>query len=100
MANTTEQLASTLVAMKFSNGELILIALMSVPSFSLHVHCVGISVFHLGAPQTLVGIGADAAPAGQRLGPILSPWADCNSFTSEPDFGEDSSCNHSLDATS
>ena len=61
---------------------------------------VGISVFHLGVPLTLVGIGADAAPAGQRPGPILSPWEDCSSFTSELDFGEDSSCNHSLDATS
>ena len=37
-----------------------------------------ISVFHLGVPQTLVGIGADAAPAGQRPGPILSPWEDCS----------------------
>ena len=61
---------------------------------------MGISVFHLGVPLTLVGIGADAAPAGQRPGPILSPWADYSSFTSELDFGEDSSCNHRLDATS
>ena len=56
--------------------------------------------FTWGYHRTLVGIGADAAPAGQRPGPILSPWADCSSFTSELDFGEDSSCNHSLDATS
>ena len=40
----------------------------------------------LGVPRTLVGIGADAAPAGQRPGPILSPGADFSSFTSEPDL--------------
>ena len=39
---------------------------------------VGNSVRSHGVVVTLVGIGADAAPAGQRPGPILSPWEDCS----------------------
>ena len=39
---------------------------------------VGNSVRSHGGAVTLVGIGADAAPAGQRPGPILSPWEDCS----------------------
>ena len=41
-------------------------------------HPVGNSVRLHGGVVTLVGIGADAAPAGQRPGPILSPWEDCS----------------------
>ena len=48
--------------------------------------CGKFCILRLGVPRTLVGIGADAAPAGQRPGPILSPGADFSSFTSEPDL--------------
>ena len=52
----------------------------------------------LGVPQTLVGIGADAVPAGHRPGPILPPWADCSSFTSEPDLARTRAVIIDLDA--
>ena len=42
------------------------------------VRTVGNSVRSHGVAVTLVGIGADAAPAGQRPGPNLSPWEDCS----------------------
>ena len=48
----------------------------------------------LGLSRTLVGMGADAAPAGQRPGPILSPWADPVRLPVSWDSSEDSYCDH------
>ena len=55
----------------------------------------------LGCRVYWVGIGTDAAPAGQRPGPILSPWDGLQlRLPVSWDSGEDSYCNHRLDATS
>ena len=50
--------------------------------------CGNFCIFAWGCHEHWFGIGADLIPAGQRPGPILLPWADCSSGTSEL-FGED-----------
>ena len=62
--------------------------MMSYPSTTLFTTKEHVWEFlsFAGVSRTLVGIGADAAPVGQRPGPILSPWADYRTFTSELEF--------------
>ena len=61
---------------------------------------VVISVVALGLSRTLVGMGAVVVPACHRQGPKLQPWADPVRLPMSWDSGEDSYCDHRLDATS